>query len=192
MCQIVDISFEVPTYMSLDASDNLAQARVLYEAGQAAFERGNYREAVTALEAGIQLVGRGTPLGGSIQLWLMNAYFAADRQAEAIAVGEILAKHPDMEIRKQSKRILEILQAPQLKRRENWMTPIPDLSDLEAGDNKALNLTKYVNTKFTNQPHPAKESQPEDLSQINTRDNGFLWLSLVAVLLVLGELWLLR
>ncbi|MEM0978925.1 MAG: hypothetical protein AAGH78_01490 [Cyanobacteria bacterium P01_H01_bin.58] len=178
--------------MPSDASDNLVQAKALHEAGQVAFERGNYREAVAALEAGSQLVGRGTALGGSIQLWLMNAYFAANRPSDAIALGEILARHPDLEIRKQSKRIMEILQAPKLKHREDWLTPIPDLSDLEAGEAKTLSRSKYANTQVTPQSLPVEAPQPEDLSQINTRDNGFLWLSLVVIVLVLGELWLLR
>jgi hypothetical protein len=33
------------------------------------------------------------------------------------------------------------------------------------------------------------EPEPIDPSQINTRDNGFLWVALAGVVLVLGGLW---
>ncbi len=176
--------------MTANQPDATAQAQKLYELGQLAFERGNYRDAVTAFEAGSRLVGRGTVLGGSIQLWLMNAYSAANRQADAIALGELLARHPDRDIRKQSKRVLEILNAPKLNRRADWTTPIPDLSNLEAGG--TLNLSKYATPRTATKPRPVEPPPLEDLSQVNTRDNGFVWLSLIAIALTLGGFWLLH
>lgn len=178
--------------MTSNSSERIEYAKALYTVGQLAFERGNYREAVNAFEEASRLVGRATPLGGSIQLWLMNAYSAADRIQEAIALGEVLAKHPDREIRKQSKRIGEILKAPRLKRRADWTTPIPDLSDLEAGGENALNLSKYGRGKGGSNAIAQREPEPEDLSRINTRENGFVWIALVAIALALGGLWLLR
>ncbi|NER80141.1 MAG: hypothetical protein F6K42_11280 [Leptolyngbya sp. SIO1D8] len=177
--------------MTSNQSDRLEQAKALYAAGQLAFEHGNYREAVSSLEAGSQLAGGATSLGGMIQLWLMNAYFAANRPQEAIALGEKLAKHPDGEVRKQSQRVVEILKAPQLKRRADWVTPIPDLSNLEAGNENRLTLSQYGSTKATPKAISLPPSPPEDLSQINTRDNGFLWIALVAIILTLGGLYFL-
>lgn len=184
--QVEDVS---NSNMTSNNSEQLEQAQSLFAQGQQAFERGNYREAVAAFEEGTQLAGGATPLGGSIQLWLMNAYSAANRQQEAIALGETLSKHPDRETRKQSRRVTEILKAPQLKRRADWTVSIPDFSDLESGQEKTLNLSKYGTG--TASPSPQTNPEPEDLSQMNTRDNGFLWLALVVIGVTLGGLWIL-
>ncbi|MBE7383101.1 MAG: tetratricopeptide repeat protein [Leptolyngbya sp. SIO1E4] len=178
--------------MASNQSERLEQAQALYDLGQLAFERGNYREAVIAFEEGTRLAGGATPLGGSIQLWLMNAYSAANRQQDAIALGEKLTKHPDGEIRKQSKRVVEILKAPQLKRRADWTTPIPDLSNLEASDQRSLNLSQYGPAKTPPKAIARPAPKPEDLSQINTRDNGFFWIALALILLTVGGAWVLQ
>lgn len=172
-------------------AERLEQSQRLYMAGQLAFERGNYRSAIAAFEEAIQLASGTKILSGSIQIWLMNAYAAANRQQDAIAVGEKLAKHPDRDIRKQSQRVLEILQAPQLKRRADWITPIPDLSNLDAERGYTLNRGTYVDAKPLAKPSPRQEPEQADWSQINTRDNGFLWLALSAIVLTFAGLWLL-
>lgn len=167
-------------------SSNVAQAEALFNAGQLAFERGNYRAAVMAFEEGSSLAGGASLLGGSIQLWLMNAYSAAGRQPEAIALGQKLAKHPDTDVRKQSKRVLEILQAPQLNRRADWLTPVPDLSELDESDDADFTLSKYTPKKRASSPPPPPE--PEDLSKMNTRDNGFLIVAIALIGLIFGSL----
>jgi len=174
--------------MTSQPSERVTQAEAWFAAGQLAFERGNYRDAVCALEEGNRLAGGATFLGGNIQLWLMNAYSAAGRSQEAIALGEKLSKHPDVDIRKQSKRVLEILQAPELQRRPDWLTTIPDLSELEESNNADFTIRKYNPPVKSKQP-PSAESPPEDLSQINTRDNGFLWAAIALILLTLGGVW---
>lgn len=169
-------------------SDKIALAEALFAAGQTAFERGNYKDAVLAFEEGAHLIGGATFLGGNIQLWLMNAYSAAGRLPDAIALGEKLSKHPDLDVRKQSKRVLEILQAPQLSRRTDWLTPIPDLSDLDENTDTDFTLRQYdppAKPKRVAAPEP----EPEDLSQMNTGDNGFLWVAIAVILLTLGSLW---
>ncbi|MEM6435102.1 MAG: hypothetical protein AAF773_14800 [Cyanobacteria bacterium P01_D01_bin.115] len=177
--------------MTSQPSEKIAQAESLYATGQLAFERGNYRDAVLAFETGSRLAGGATLLGGSIQLWLMNAYSAAGRQPEAIALGEKLAKHPDVNVRKQSKRVLEILQAPQLQRRADWLTPLPDLSALDESDQASFSLSQ-ADLPRKSRPSLSAEPKPEDLSQMNTGDNGFLFAAIAVVLLTLGSLWWLR
>jgi tetratricopeptide (TPR) repeat protein len=175
-------------FMTSKPSERIAQAEALYTAGQLAFERGNYRTAVTAFEEGSRLAGGATLLGGSIQIWLMNAYSAAGRQPDAIALGEKLAQHPDRDVRKQSKRVLEILKAPQLNRRADWLTPVPDLSELEESGDREFTLSKYNPPKkgvTTVTPPP----EPEDLSSMNTRDNGFLIVAIALILATLGGLF---
>lgn len=177
--------------MTSQSSERIARAEALYAAGQFAFERGNYREAVVAFEEGSRLAGGSTLLGGSIDLWLMNAYSAAGRQQDAIALGEKLSRHPDRDVRKQSKRVLEILRAPQLSRRTDWLIAIPDLSDLEAGQSTNLNLSKFNPPAKPKSRRAPVEPEAEDLSKMNTRDNGFLVAAIALIALTLGGFWLL-
>ncbi|MBE9137494.1 tetratricopeptide repeat protein [Nodosilinea sp. LEGE 07088] len=170
--------------------DPRAQAQAQYVIGQAAFERGSYREAVERFEEAVQLAKAATPLGGEIQTWLVNAYSAVGRQQDAIALCQILTRHPDLDTRKQGKNLLYILQAPQLQRPTNWMTQIPDLDELSADGAKILGTAAYSGaTKST--PRAKLKEPPIDPSEINRKDNGFLWVALVGVALVLGGLvWL--
>lgn len=174
--------------MTSQPSERVEKAEAFFSAGQIAFERGNYRDAVVAFEEGAQLAGRGTLLGGSIQLWLMNAYSAAGRSQDAFTLGEKLSKHPDADVRKQSKRVLEILQAPRLHRRADWLTPVPDLSELDENETADFIRSKYVPSKKPRSPASAP-SPPEDLTRINTRENGFLWVAIALVVLTLGGLF---
>lgn len=175
--------------MSMTA-DSRSQAKTEYAYGQAAFERGDYRQAVTHFEAGVKLAKAATPLGGEIQIWLVNAYNAVGQGREAEALCETLTRHPDLEVRKQAKNLLYILQAPQLRRPGNWMSQIPDLGTLEEGNPSGGGLST-VQLRSAPKRSPKPEPEPLDLSQVNTRDNGFLWIALGLVGLILGGLlWL--
>lgn len=170
------------------SADSKALAQTEYAYGQAAFERGNYRIAVDHFEKATALAKGATPLGGEIQTWLVNAYHAVGRQADAIALCQALSHHPDMEVRKQAKNVLYILQAPQLQRPGNWMSEIPDLAAI-ADTPQAAGYTYKVPPKATPRKRSVPDPEPLDPSQINTGDNGFLWVALVGVALVLGGLW---
>jgi tetratricopeptide (TPR) repeat protein len=172
---------------------NLELARAQYQAGKAAFDRGQYRQSVTCLEEAANLAGRFSPLGGEVQLFLVTAYQAAGQQNEAIALGEQLTQHPDLKIRKQSRRLVYILKAPQLKLRPEWQTQIPDLSKLDNPDSETQIASRYAAAAKSAPPRPRPQPTPEpiDLSQVNTRDNGFVWIALVAIALIIGGLiWL--
>ncbi|MFQ4137923.1 hypothetical protein PGN35_016530 [Nodosilinea sp. PGN35] len=171
--------------------DTRDRAQTQYAYGQTAFERGNYREAVECFEAALNLAKATTPLGGEIQTWLVNAYSAVGRQSDAIALCQALTRHPDLETRKQGKNLLYILQAPQLQRPTNWMTEIPDLDKLSAEGAQSLGQAGYSGAKTTARPRPKLEEPTIDPSEINRKDNGFLWVALVGVTLILGGLlWL--
>ena len=163
-----------------DATNQPAQDA--YQLGQQAFERGRYVEAVQAFEQGLEQKP-GIALDGELKLWLVNALAAADRRQEAIQLCETLALHPDFEVRKKSKQVLYIIQAPKLQAKEEWLTKIPDLASLEGSEEKPW------------QPRPGKPRPPKPpppplpLSEVNTEDNGFVWLALVSSVLVLGGLW---
>ena len=162
-----------------------------YAFGQRAFERGRYREAVEYLEQAMTLAKPSTPLGGEIQTWLVNAYVAVGRQSDAIALCEKICRHPTIEVRKQAKNLLYILKAPRLKLRPEWMSRIPDLAAIadEGSDNSGAYVRKPAPKKRKPKPK-LEDKEPIDWSQINTKDNGFLWVALGGVLLMLaGFVW---
>lgn len=170
-------------------TENLEIAREQYQTGKAAFERGDYRRSIQALEKAVSLTARQTRSGGEMQIWLVTAYQAADQQQDAIALCEQLTRHPDFQIRKQAKRLLYILQAPRLQTRPEWLTKIPDLGAIDAAaqDNKGASQYGPKPPRPRSQPAP----EPLDLTQVNTKDNQFIWVALVAIGLLLGGLlWL--
>lgn len=164
-----------------------------YEAGKTAFERGNYRQSVQFLERASALVESTSRLGGEVQIWLVTAYEAAGARSEAINLCRKLSQHPDLKTRKQGKRLLYILEAPKLKTRPEWLTEIPDLSaigenesDLDFGRSKFAPATPPKRTE-----KPSIVPEPVDLSQVNTKDNGFIWLALGATIAIFaGLVWL--
>jgi Tetratricopeptide repeat len=160
-----------------------------YQSGQIAFERGEYRQAVSYLVAAVAQVQPNTQIGGEVQVWLVTAFEAAGQIAEAKALCQKLANHPNLDTRQASKRLLYIMQAPELTRREEWLTKIPDLSHLEdAEGNFAVNNTPIA-------PSPPKPQSleeryaPVDLSQVNTKENGFVAIALMLTIVTLLGLW---
>jgi Tetratricopeptide repeat len=161
-----------------------------YQAGQIAFERGEYRQAVSYLVAAVVQVETNTRLGGEVQVWLATAYEAAGQIAEAKVLCQKLSTHPNLDTRQASKRMLYIMQAPELTRREEWLTKIPDLSHLEDSDGKS-----GINNMPSMPPAPKPQSleeryPPVDLSQVTTKDNGFIPIALGLTIATLLGLWL--
>ncbi|MEM6424933.1 MAG: hypothetical protein AAF728_07220 [Cyanobacteria bacterium P01_D01_bin.128] len=183
----VEASGERPNYAQ--AAENLEVAKIAFANGLDAFERGSYRQSIQLFEAALEQCARLSAFGGEVQTWLVNAYAAGDRLQDAIALCEKLSHHPDFEARQRGKQLLYILTAPKLKSRPEWLSQIPDLAALERDDK-----TTVVSARPRSKPRRPKKSEPEDLlpidwSQINTRDNAFLWLALGAAAAVLGGLW---
>lgn len=172
------------------STENLELAHQQFQIGQDAFERGLYRQSIEALEKAVSLTDRNSSLGGEAQIWLVNAYQAADRNIEAIALCEALSSHPNVKTRKQSRRMIAILKAPKLKLREEWMTKIPDLTKLDEANAKNKKASGYPPPA----PRPRSKSTPEpiDLSQVETKDNGFVWIALGAIALTVIGLVLFR
>ncbi|NJR41131.1 MAG: hypothetical protein HC781_22680 [Leptolyngbyaceae cyanobacterium CSU_1_4] len=162
-------------------TENLELARQQFQIGQNAFERGLYRQSIEALEKAVSLADRSSSLGGEVQIWLVTAYQAADKNMEAIALCESLSTHPDVKIRKQSRRLLAILKAPKLKLREEWMTKIPDLTQLDEANGKNKRASGYLPPAPRPRSRPTPAPAPIDLSQVETKDNGFVWIALGAI-----------
>jgi tetratricopeptide (TPR) repeat protein len=171
--------------------ENIDIAKTQYQVGKTAFERGDYRQSVQHLEKASALVERHTRLGGEIRIWLVTAYEAAGQRHEAIALCQQLKRHPDWNTRKQGRRILYILEAPQLIRRSEWLTQIPDLSNLD--EHETPNFQTQASTVKRPPQQKKQRFMPEqvDLSQVNSQENQFIWIALSAAVLTLGGLfWL--
>lgn len=170
------------------SAESLEIARAIFQSGKVAFESGQYREAVENLEKASALLARNSRLGGEVQLWLVTAYEAAGRTEDAIALCQELKRHPYSETSKQARRLVYILQAPKLQRPSEWMTEIPDLRALSDNESKIRVTAKPSSSSWQKKP-----PEPEfiDLSQVNTRDNRFIWLGLIVIGLILLYLaWL--
>lgn len=172
------------------SAESLEIAKTRYQTGKLAFENGQYREAVENLEKASALLARNSRLGGEVEIYLVTAYEAVGRTDDAIALCERLKRHTHFEISKQARRMLYILKAPKLKRPSEWMTEIPDLGAL--ADNELKTSIAAKSTKSSVQQKP-KPTEPEfvDLSLVNTRDNRFIWVALIAIGLTISYLvWL--
>ncbi len=103
-----------------------------YALGQAAFERGQYREAITYFEEALGLTSEASAVGGKVQIWLVTAYEAAGRTQEAITLCRQLRAHGNYETRQQSKQLLYILEAPKLQLKAEWLTQIPEIRETDS------------------------------------------------------------
>jgi tetratricopeptide (TPR) repeat protein len=169
-------------------TESLELAKSRYQMGTTAFENGQYREAVENLEKAIALLGKNTRFAGEVEIWLVNAYEAAGRSEDAINLCQQLSRHPHYEIRQQAKRLVYILKAPKLNRPKEWMTEIPDLGIIS--DKNAKIVVTSQPKKSTSKQKP-EEPEYIDLSTVNTRDNRFVWVALIAVGLTISYLvWL--
>ncbi len=171
----------------LDNPEKKARAKEAFTLGQATFERGRYRKAIEHFQTALALSNPIGARGGEIQMWLVNAYVANGDEEEGRSLCRKLIRHPDLDTQRQSKRLLYILEAPELEMRPEWVTQIPDLTDLEDDQGK-----RYAQVpKKPRRRKPKPEPEPLDLSQVNTDDNQFVWIALAGILLTLGGLfWL--
>lgn len=164
---------------------NQEQFQQKYQAGQDLLDRGQYRLSVQTLKEAQELINPASRLGGEVSMYLVTAYQGVGKIDEAIALCEELTRHPNLEIRQQSQRVLYILKAPKLKRPDAWMTKIPSTNA------DTTETPRYLQAKPRNIPPEKPPLQLEDLSQINTKDNGFIWLALGLLIFILGGLvWL--
>jgi hypothetical protein len=159
-------------------SEQQEQFNALFQGGKEALERGQYRFSVEALETAREFVNLSSRQGGDLQMWLVTAYQATGQMPEAIALCRQLTLHPNLDIRQKSRQVLYILEAPRLERPKEWMTQIPDLVTPEERP-----------PQFVRSPQgkpPVKPAiQFEDLSQMNTKNNAFIWVALSVIALIL-------
>ncbi|MDB9315971.1 tetratricopeptide repeat protein [Spirulina sp. CS-785/01] len=151
-----------------------------YQAGMVALERGQYRASIAYLEEAVGLVNPYSRKGGEVQLLLVSAYQAANDLEAATTLCEKLLRHPSPSTSQQAKNLLYIINAPVLKRPEEWMTKIPDLKPID--ESSVVNRYAASKTK-KRKPKPKPEPEIIDPSEINTKDNFFVGVAVVLVVL---------
>jgi hypothetical protein len=171
------------------SAEQLELIKQSYQRGKVAFERGEYRQSVQQLETAAALVERNTRLGGEIQIWLVTAYEAAGQRTQSLELCRQLRRHPHWDTRTQSKRLQYILEAPQLVRPDEWLTKIPDLSQLDEESLKRFQAQSSPSSR-PKVPEPTK-FVPEDVdfSQVKTDDPQFVWIALGITVVILGSLY---
>ncbi len=186
---ILDLSEKLQKKLDqLNSSEKKAQAKEQLVTGQAAFERGRYKKAIAHFQTALALSNPIGMRGGEIQLWLVNAYIAAGEDQAGLALCRKLIRHPDLDTQRQGKRLLYILEAPELELKPEWTTKIPDLSNLDEDSGKQY--AQKAKKPRRRKPKPEPEPEPLDLSQVNTEDNQFIWIALIGVLLtIIGLFW---
>jgi hypothetical protein len=174
------------------APDRIEQAQQDLAIGQRAFESGQYRTAVEAFERSRQVLAPNSLFHGEVTIWLITAYEAVDDRERAQNLCQITTKHPQWDTRKDAKRLLYVLKAPVLRRREDWQTKIPDLENLEPKtDGQKWAAPKNPGVRPPRPAPPPKGYQiapPTDPTQVETEDRGFIWVALGTIGLVMAGL----
>ena len=122
------------------SADQLASQ--LYQEGISNFESGNYQQSIALLERARDLAILETVLGGDISIWLANAYDAAGKTEEAIAICRSLKKHPVNKVRKSARYVLGILTAPPLSKLEGVVSEVPILRSPDSYQSKPVPTSK--------------------------------------------------
>ncbi|MEN9221378.1 MAG: hypothetical protein Q6M04_02965 [Thermostichus sp. BF3_bins_97] len=119
---------------------------------QLGFERGQYRQ---VLEQVRQAQNR-YPQSGKLRLWQALAQEALGQTQEALLLIQTLLRNPDPEVAQQARYVLGIWQAPRLRRPPEWLSEIPDLSQLEEdADSPAQRLAYRQPQRQSRQPSPS-------------------------------------
>jgi tetratricopeptide (TPR) repeat protein len=160
-------------------------AAQLYLTGRRAFESGYYRQAIENFERAAALSVGASPTGGEIKIWLVLAYHAHGNLEAALALCRKLIHHPHLPTRKQGRSLRAILEAPELAKRPEWFSKIPDLSEIEPSEGEAKK-----GASGTYKPRPIRPlKEPEiDPATINRRDNQFIWVAITLTIAILAYL----
>ncbi len=163
--------------------------------GQAAFEAGEYRAAIALLQRGEKLMlragGKPKSLDGEIKIWLVMAFEAAGDSEKALELCRAVSKFPHGETREQGKRLLYVLEAPKLATQSDWITKIPDLSQIESSDDRAW-TPPPTNLAPPRPPRPVKPKgyvipEPTDVTKVNMGDDrSIVWLLGAAIGVLIG------
>ena len=150
-----------------------------YRAGREALENGQYRLSIEYLEKADSLKVSSLRSQTDVKMWLVTAYQAAGNVEEACTLCEELTRHPNADTRKKAQDLLYILKAPRLERPANWLSQIPSIENVAEGSSQYL--AAKSSQKMPTQPPAIADTSKESSKQENT----FIWVALVAVVLIL-------
>jgi hypothetical protein len=179
-----------------DAIPSESPAQTYLRQGQKAFEAGQYGTAMQQFEQGRALADAGTPLQGELRIWLVMSHEAAGDRDRALELCRLVSSHPDPETRKQAKRLLYILEAPKLRMNPEWLTEIPDLTEIKRNNKEQkdwgrplVNLSPPKAPKVK-PPEGYVIPEPTDPSKVNMGDDrSLLWALAVAIAVLVGLLF---
>lgn len=155
-----------------------------YQQGKSAFDSGRYRLSIENLEQACKLISLNSPLGGEVQIWLVNAYEAGGESLKALSLCEELLHHPHKETKQQAKQLLYLIKAPKLTRPQEWMIQIPDLNHLTSSS------PQYQNASSPRKIKPKPQIELVDLTTVNNQDNQFIWLGIAVTTMAIITLFL--
>lgn len=170
-----------------EQAERRATAKLMFEVGQKAYEKGTYSRAIEFLEAALTIVPGPTLFGGEIQIWLAMAYEANNRHRDCIELYyQLEKKHPSIGIRRQAAELRYILQAPKLKISKDEMVTIPLIGssyDSYAGSwsDKYKDKDQRRRTVTTNQLPSSKDYLGDFLvfrPPSGWEENRYVWLFL--------------
>ncbi|MBE9174044.1 DUF3153 domain-containing protein [Cyanobium sp. LEGE 06143] len=95
-------------------------------------ERGDYGQALGALEPLVSSFPPATPEGAQIQLLMATAWMGQGNAVRAIACCRQVKRCSDATLRAQAKDLLEVLEAPALERPRRWSITLPELGEAES------------------------------------------------------------
>jgi tetratricopeptide (TPR) repeat protein len=156
--------------------------KLLYAEGKEALERGRYKLSIDKLQAAISQIPDNTFADGEAKILLVTAYQAAGEIKQAVNLCRSLTAYPHPVISTQAKRILYIIEAPQLQRPQDWMSEIPDLSDAEPAESVTFS-SKTTSSK------DLKALESDSLEVVGQQDNQFVWAALGLIFLIIAGLF---
>ncbi len=162
----------------------MTEAETLFIQAQRAFEAGQYGRSIERLTQAQPQAKLGSSLHGEIVLWQVMAHQAAGDLDQAMELCKKAVRHADIDTRKAAKNILYVLEAPALQMRPEWMTEIPDLSDLEAKDRK--NWGRSHNPPMPKEKEKSYIPDPVDPTQVEIEDDRLVWGGLLVAAVLVG------
>lgn len=90
-----------------------------------ALDRGEYGKCINFLEPLAEKHPASDKQGSALRMLLVTAYMGLGDDRKALKICRLLAKSLDKEVRYRAKKLIPILEAPTLKRPEEWSIQIP-------------------------------------------------------------------
>jgi hypothetical protein len=160
------------------------EAQLMISQAKQAFENGKYRQCLDYLNGGLDLGGLSLEAKGDAKLWLVMTHQALGELDQALSLCQQLTKYPSYTVQKEARRLLGILQAPQLRRPEEWVTKVPTF-DGDREPKKIYGAAGQRGARSKRQPDNPY-SNPQEIPEDAVLDNSFVTIAIAATLLLFG------